>query len=352
MEIRLIARYLAGEADAIEEEKVQEWMQADPSNEELMDEFKQIWKASGEERDEFHNQFDLDEGLQELRKRMKSESGSTTTVTHLNSNYLKFTKTRFTQLLRVAAVLLIGSLIGVVVYTSQDISPKPEVTKPVLREIAMDKGQRGNITLSDGTKVILNAESKIVLPDVFKSDKREITLQGEAFLDVAHDPDRPFVVTIDDAVVEVLGTSFGVRSYPDDESVQVVVSDGKVSLGSNEKSKTSNAVLAAGEMGQLYMNDHRIVKKVVDDMDLFLGWKEGWLKFKDTNMEKVARDLERKYDVEIKFADEELKDLKLTAELKSRSFERNLEVISISLGIEYSVGQEVATFYQEKNRED
>lgn len=348
MEIRLIARYLAGEADAIEEEKVQKWMQADPSNEELMDEFKQIWKASGEERDEFHDQFDLDEGLQELRKRMESETGSTATVTHLDSNYLKFTKTRFTQLLRVAAVLLIGSLIGVVVYTSQDISPKSEVTKPVLREISMDKGQRGNITLSDGTKVILNAESKIVLPDVFKSDKREITLHGEAFLDVAHDPDRPFVVRIDDAVVEVLGTSFGVRSYPDDESVQVVVSDGKVSLGSSKEAKTSNAVLAAGEMGQLYMSDHRIVKKVVEDMDLFLGWKEGWLKFKDTSMEKVARDLERKYDVDIEFADDKLKDLKLTAELKSRSFERNLEVISISLGIEYSVDQEVATFYQEE----
>lgn len=348
MEIKLIARYLAGEADAIEEEKVQEWMYADPSNEELMDEFKQIWKASGERRDEFHDLFDVDEGLQELRKRMKSETGSPSKVIHLDSNYLKFTKTRFTQLLRVAAVLLIGSLIGVAVYTSQDISNESEITKPVLREISMDKGQRGNITLSDGTKVVLNADSKIILPDVFKADKREITLKGEAFLDVAHDADRPFVISIDDAVVEVLGTSFGVRSYPDDESVQVVVSNGKVSLGAKEESNTSNAVLSAGEMGQLYMSDHRIVKKVVEDMDLFLGWKEGWLKFKDTSMEKVARDLERKYDVDIEFADERLKDLMLTAELKSRSFERNMEVISISLGIEYSINQEVATFYQEE----
>lgn len=350
MEVRLIARYLAGEADTIEEAKVQEWIHADPLNEELMDEFKQIWKASGERRDEFHDQFDLDEGLEELRERIREEATAKNgaTVTHLDSNYWKFTKTRFTQLLRVASVLLIGSLIGVAFYASQDVPQESEINKPVLREISMDKGQRGNITLSDGTRVILNAESKIVLPDVFKSDKREITLKGEAFLDVAHDPDRPFVVSIDGAVVEVLGTSFGVRSYPDDEFVQVVVSDGKVSLGSNEESKTSNAVLAAGEMGKLYMSDYRIVKKVVDDMDLFLGWKEGLLKFKDTNMEKVARDLERKYDVDIKFEDEELKDLKLTAELKSRSFEKNLEVIAISLGIEYSIDQEVATFYKEK----
>ena len=347
MEIRLIARYLAAEVDAIEEAKVQEWINADPSNKKLMDEFKQIWKASGEKRDAFHDQFDLDEGLEELRERMKKETGSksSTTVTHLDSNYLKFTKTRFTQILRVAAVLLIGSLIGVVVYTSQDIGQEPEVNKPVLREISMDKGQRGNITLSDGTKVVLNADSKIILPDVFKSNKRKITLKGEAFLDVAHDSDRPFEIDIGDAVVEVLGTSFGVRSYSNEESVQVVVRDGKVSLGTKKESKASNTVLSAGEMGQLYMDDHRVVKRVVDDMDLFLGWKEGWLKFKDTRMEKVARDLERKYDVKINFGNEELKDLKLTAELKSRSFERNLDVIAISLGIEYKIDQEVATFY-------
>src|SRR5699024_11863966 len=93
-----------------------------------------------------------------------------------------------------------------------------------------EKGQRGNITLSDGTKVILNADSKIILPEVFQSDKREVTLQGEAFFEVTHNPDRPFIINTGQAVVEVLGTSLDVRSYPDDESGRVVGCVGGVSL--------------------------------------------------------------------------------------------------------------------------
>src|SRR5699024_5422197 len=140
---------------------------------------------------------------------------------------------RFVPFLRVAAIILVTSLASVLAY--QNLYHQPETVTPALREISMEKGQRGNITLSDGTKVTLNADSKIILLEVVQSNKREITLRGEAFFEVTHNPDRPFIINTGQAVVEVLGTSLDVRSYPDDESVQVVVSDGRVSLSAKRE---------------------------------------------------------------------------------------------------------------------
>src|SRR5699024_11451759 len=86
-------------------------------------------------------------------------------------------RSRFVPFVRVAAIILITSLASVLAY--QNLYHQPEAVTPALREISMEKGQRGNITLSDGTKVTLNADRKIILPEVFQSDKREVTLRGE-----------------------------------------------------------------------------------------------------------------------------------------------------------------------------
>lgn len=346
MNTRLIARYLAGECSDLEKENIKQWVQSDSNNEELMEEFRRVWKASGENNREFNDQFDPEEDWEELRRRImrdRDRNGVDSSVPHLNTNYSK-TKTRFTQFTRVAAIILVAALLGVLAY--QNLYREPEVAEPVLREISMEKAQRGNVTLSDGTKVTLNAESKIILPNVFQNDKREITLEGEAFFHVSHNPDRPFIINIGDAVIQVLGTSLDVRSYPDDNSVQVVVEEGSVSLTSSKECVDDNALLSAGEMGELSITTDRITTKKVDDFDLFLGWTKGFLKFKEAPMSKVAEDLERKYDIEIKFEEQDLKDLRLTAELKSRTIQHNMDVISTSLDLDYSMDQQVITFYQ------
>ncbi len=98
-------------------------------------------------------------------------------------------------------------------------------------------------------------------------------------------------------------------------------------------------------MGQLLISNSQIEKKKVEDFDLFLGWRNGFLKFKDAPMGKVAEELERKYDIEIRFDNQELKDLRLTAELKSRTIQHNMDVITTSLDMEYKIDQQVVTFY-------
>src|SRR5699024_10756479 len=197
-----------------------------------------------------------------------------------------------------------------------------------------------------------NADSKIILPEVFQSDKREITLRGEAFFEVTHNPDRPFIINTGQAVVEVLGTSLDVRSYPDDESVQVVVSDGRVSLSAKRECADKNTILTTGDMGRFWIGENRITSKKIDDLELYIGWKNGLLKFREAPMAEVATELERRYDIEVYFANPELKDLRLTAELKSRRVRYNMEVIATSLGLEFKMDQqehEITFYYNNKD---
>lgn len=318
-----------------------------------MNDFRQIWKASQKKNQDFTDYFDPEEDWEMIRHRMmdsrsereKVREPSGSSVLQLNKLSQK-SEGRYTFIMRVAAIILFASLIGVVVYQNIEQQPQ-EIVEPVLREIAMEKGQRGNITLSDGTKVTLNAESKIILPDVFKSDKREITLEGQAFFDVSHNPERPFIIHTDKALVQVLGTSLDIRSYPEDSTVQVVVKDGRVSLKSNKECVEEDAVLTAGERGQLDLSNDRITTSKVEDLDLFLSWTKGYLKFKDTPMKDVAQELQRKYDIEITFEQANLKELRLTAKLKSRTIQHNMDVIATSLGMEYKMDQQVITFYKQ-----
>lgn len=347
---RLIVRYLSGRANSVEEGKIKQWMQSNPNNRELMEELKQIWKASGEKDEAFEELFSPEEGWEEFRNRTPYDQNEKKEVSpsafQLNNKYSRISKRRFTQFMRVAAIVVVGSLLGLLTY--QNLHKQPEAVEPVLHEISMEKGQRGNITLSDGTKVTLNAESKIILPNIFKSDKREVTLKGEAFFDVSHNPDRPFIINTGEAIVKVLGTSLDVRSYPGDKAVQVVVKEGRVSLKATKESVDDKAILSAGEMGQLFIKDNRITKKKVNDLDLFLSWRKGYLKFKNAPMQEVADQLERKYNIEVRFSDPDLKDLRITAELKSRRIQYNMDVISTSLNMEYKMDQEKVTFYRSK----
>lgn len=347
MNTKLIARFLSNDCSEIEEEKVKQWIESDPDNQKLMEELKQIWEASSKHDGHFEDLFDPEEDWQHFRDRIKQESEKHTSISPFNYGK-KVNRTSFSQFRRVAAIIVIAALLGILAY--QDLYVEPQVADPVLREISIEKGHRGNVTLSDGTKVQLNGDSKIILPNAFEADKREITLKGEAFFDVTHNPDRPFIIHAGEALVRVVGTKLDVRSYPEDDGVRVVVKKGRVELKSRKDFVKDTAVLTAGEMGKLFWKDNQIKEKTVDDLDVFISWTKGYLKFKDTPMEEVARQLERKYDIQVEFSDPALKKMRLTAELKSRIIQHNMGVIATSLDMGYKIDQQVVTFYKKKDK--
>ena len=116
-----------------------------------------------------------------------------------------------------------------------------EEKKDEVNQIIVPKGRRANVTFSDGTRMHVNAGTRVIYPAVFKKDKREILVEGEVYLEVEKDPSRPFIVKTNGFDVKVLGTEFNVCAYKEDTSASVVLVNGSVEvrMGRNKKSQLS-----------------------------------------------------------------------------------------------------------------
>lgn len=343
MNAELLARYLSRECTTQEYIEVENWLRISEEHVEQLKSYERIW-ADAQQLNKLDIEFDSALDWSVLQNRIESEDLSveehtpmliTSRATALNRNISYFS--------RIAAILSLVFLVGF--YGSQFFVQVPtEQNEAVLKEISMKKGQRGSVTLSDGTLVSLNSESSITLPDRFKSDVREVYLNGEAFFEVAKNEEKPFKIYVNGTVIEVLGTSFAVRAFPDDESVRTTVVEGLVSFRSQDEDISEGVLLSAGDLGEFNLKRKKISKEFIENLDPYISWKEGYLTFEQASMTEVRKQLERKYDIEVVFEDSNIELLELTAELKSRSLRNVLETISLSLGLEFELDQEIVRF--------
>ncbi|MFA5668118.1 MAG: FecR domain-containing protein [Balneolaceae bacterium] len=341
MNTKLLVKYLANECNNEEIKAIRAWLSEDSENEKTMRDIERIWEVSAK-KDAADEKFNTELDWAVLQHRIEDKNLISSTRTIGRDTILSLNSS-WAVAARVAAIFILAALVGTYTYKTFYIQPAVE-SENIFREITMAKGQRGGVTLSDGTKVYLNSDSKISIPNVFANDLREVHLEGEAYFDVAKNPNRPFIIKVDGAVVQVLGTSFTVRSYAGEGAVQTVVEEGVVSFRAEGKTLNEGVILTKGKLGRLNLASKEIVKETVDDLELYLSWKEGYLKFNEATMKEVARQLERKYDIEVSFATKEIADLRLTAELKSRSINSVLQTISISLGLQYKLDNDKVKF--------
>ena len=337
IEPSLLVHYLAGESSAEESRKVERWINATSQNRREYENIKEIWECSASQPDFGEKFFDADGDWQQLKDELRLDKTQGTSTSSSSSIDYDVSRNRFwPSVFRAAAVVLIAALIGIVAYQNWTLFDE-EPVEPALREISTALAQRVNLTLSDGTRVLLNAGSTLRLPETFEANKREVYLQGQAFFNVEKNPDRPFIIHSGDVETRVLGTSFSLRAYPGEQEITVAVKEGRVSFKAADTTTGQQVILSPDELGRFDLSASRIESQPVDDMALYLGWVDGYLKFKETPLEDVAVELERRYGVQIRFKDEGLKSLSLTALLKSRSIKNVLDVISTSLNIRYQL---------------
>ncbi|MGI6573439.1 MAG: FecR family protein [Fermentimonas sp.] len=217
---------------------------------------------------------------------------------------------------RAAAILFIP-LLGVVFYllsnNSQQMNDFSDLSFAVdSLEIIAPIGSRTVVQLSDGTEVNLNYGSKIKYPRNFIGDTREITLSGEAYFNVAHNPEKPFIVKTGELNVKALGTEFNVNAYPEDENIATTLVEGKVII---EKILPDNKI---GRIETMVPNQHltynlktgKISSNQVN-VENYIAWKEGKLVFDNTSILDVTEKLGRMFNVEFHVADD-VKDLTYT----------------------------------------
>lgn len=182
-------------------------------------------------------------------------------------------------------------------------SYKEYVTKP---------GQRASITLADGSKVMLNADTKIRLAPGFGKSLREVSVEGEALFDIVPNSAVPFTVQTNKVLTRVLGTRFTVRYYASDSAVRVVVANGRVALGP--------VLLNAGDEGNAVSND-RIHTRTLPDINSAFAWTTGKLVFDLTPLRSAIPELNRWYGLDIVVADTTLLSDLITMELRDESAE-------------------------------
>jgi len=151
-----------------------------------------------------------------------------------------------------------------------------------------------NLTLNDGTKVWLNAESSLRYPVIFTGQDRMVEVTGEGYFEVAQNPNRPFKVQQAKTTIEVLGTAFNVNAYADESALKVTLLDGKVRV---EKER-NNIVLQPGQQAQV-ATDIQLNKGV--DLVAVMAWKNGRFAFKDADLPTVMRQLARWYNVDVTY---------------------------------------------------
>ena len=198
---------------------------------------------------------------------------------------------------------------------SKAINPEKKGT-PDLNQLIIPYGKTSEIVLSDGTKVYLNAGSRLVYPEFFVDKTREVFLVGEAFFEVKHDSKHPFVVQTTDIRLKVLGTKFNISAYPSENIIETVLTEGKVRMEQNNSGIFSETAIVLPNQLALFNKSSHEVKLTEVDTDNYTLWKEGLFKFESTDLSRVIKKLERFYNIRFNYRDPLLGTVKITGKLE------------------------------------
>ena len=172
-----------------------------------------------------------------------------------------------------------------------------------MNEVVIPFGNKSQLVLPDGTKVWLNAGSRMAFPNKFSGKKREVFLEGEAYFEVAHNADVPFLVNTSDISIKVLGTKFNVSAYKTDKVAETVLLEGKVTVKdlSSIGFMAKETVLAPNQKASFNKENKSISVNNEADADFAIAWTEGWFKFSQQNLNTVLNKLQRYYNVQFEY---------------------------------------------------
>jgi transmembrane sensor len=165
----------------------------------------------------------------------------------------------------------------------------------VYNTLTTPKGRQYSLTLSDGSKVWLNAASSITFPTSFVGSERKVNITGEVYFEVFHSDRVPFIVQKGDVKVQVLGTHFNFNSYEDENSTNITLLEGLIKV---TKGNGSN-LIKPGQQAQLHPTGIKLINNV--DVDQVMAWKNGIFRFEKIDIGSIMRQLSRWYDVEVTY---------------------------------------------------
>jgi transmembrane sensor len=317
-----IARFVAGTCPPEEAERIAAGIAADPERRRYVESLRRTWELGELPL----RRWDTDRAWTELLERR--------TDRHREVRFpLIASLPPRAALLRVAAavILVAGAALlwRVLPFTRDQAATQP----PRYQEYATRPGQRAELRLPDGSRVMLSVDSRIRVPVDFGAASRQVALEGEAFFDVQHDSTHAFRVSTARGVVEDLGTEFVVSAYPENPSMWVAVASGVVTLESRDSAAPRRAPVRLARHDVGVLDSTRVEVRHAVDLDPYVGWTIGNLVFESVPLGLALPRIERWYDVEIELADSSLASRHFTATLRDAPLEYVLDLLALSFDV-------------------
>jgi transmembrane sensor len=243
-----------------------------------------------------------------------------------------------------AACVLVAMSVAFFVYQQRNSQEIAQITsKEYNGKVEWENQTQGakTVLLSDGSKVQLQPKSRLISPKVFAQDVREIKLEGDAFFEIAHNPQKPFLVSVSNVVTKVLGTSFWIRAT-ENKQIEVAVKTGKVAVFEKEipdKQRDNGVVLTPNHKVTYFAKEQHFVAGLVEKPEIIKAAEvvPSSFDFKNTALVQVVQTLEKAYGIELFFENELLKNCTLTGNLDGLEMYEKLDVICQSLGASYQI---------------
>lgn len=202
-----------------------------------------------------------------------------------------------------------------------------------MNQLVVPRGKRSSVELADGTKLWLNSGSRAIFPVAFRGKTREIYIEGEGYLEVAHDASKPFWVVTDQVRVKVLGTKFNISAYRDDDHVSVVLVEGSIQASTG----TESIIMKPDQLLNYITLTQKSTLEKVNVLE-HVSWVEGWMTCNKESIRSVITKLSRYYNVKINYDDPRLNSMTLTGKLDLKNnFEEVLEVICTTAPLKYEI---------------
>jgi len=304
----LLVKHLLGETSSEEQQQVEEWLAGSPDHALYFSQLRQVWESSRQLASE--SVADEEQAWQRFKKRIQPVEKKKPLIR--------------LQWLRVAAALALLMVLGWAVTQWIGGAEKvQEMAVSTVNDVRVD-------SLPDGTTVTLNKNSSLHYPSRFVGKQRPVRLQGEAFFKVKPDKEKPFVITVNDVEVTVLGTSFNIRT-DDKGRTEVVVETGRVKVTHAGRS----IELQANERILVATADSALQKQSQPDK-LYNYYRTREFVCNDTPLWKLAEVLNEAYGVEITLTTEYARSQRINTTFNNESLERVLDLISQTCGVEIS----------------
>lgn len=335
MDKKILIKYIKGEATPEESDNVVSWISESDRNQEYYSQLTDtVLYASMSDKKSFEGLYDreMDESWDAVNKKISKRDS---TRQHANIVVLRWVS--------IAAVLCVAVLVAVNLSQRHDLkkfeslysNDYSSVDNPI-QSYYTEKGVKGEITLPDGSIVKLNSDSKITFPRRFANDKREVSFDGEGYFDIAKNPDRPMIITTSKGMqLEVLGTTFHLCSYINDDKTTVTLISGSVNV-----SKPGNETVLLKPMESISFFDNKIRIPAVTaqpDTTKELAWIRGELIFDNTPLSDVIRTLERWHGVKFDIPDKSVLGYTFTADFDAESIVQIMEILKFTTPIKYSI---------------